>query len=231
MSTQVIFKFDKEDDLKNIWDTCNDNENVYGINFKDYVPKNILKICEGKKYGKCKKELEKALNYIYKSKVIEVIVESFNKGWKKIEKEYFERLEKIMKCSFKSKKVVAYLTNSPRCPYYPDTKPPIFHTFFSGNVLTTIQVAGHELMHIQFHNSKYWKICEKELGNKKTYDLKEALTILLNLEFQDLLVLEDEGYLNHAELRKYITKEWKKEKNLDKLISNSIKWIKKNGVK
>jgi hypothetical protein len=136
-----------------------------------------------------------------------------------------------MNSPFYTKKIIANLTTAGRCPYDPDHNPPSFFVNLFWGVPVILEVTGHELMHIQFHNSKYWNLCEKELGFTKTHDLKEALTILLDLEFRDLWIIEDGGYASHKKLREYIAKEWKKEKNFDKLINNSIKWIKKNGIK
>jgi hypothetical protein len=84
-------------------------------------------------------------------------------------------------------------------------------------------------MHL--HNTDWWDKVEKKLGNKKTHDLKEALTELLNLEFKDLWIVDDRSYPNHIQLREFIKKEWMKEKDFDKLTEDCIKWIKKNGVK
>ena len=105
-----------------------------------------------------------------------------------------------------------------------------FVNFFS-NIPHALDTAGHELMHIHIHNTDYWTKTEKEIGYDKTHDLKEALTELLNLEFKDLWIAEDRGYPNHTKLRKYISSQWKKEKDFDKLMENSIKWIKRNGIK
>ena len=230
MIPKVIFKFDKEKDLENIWETANAKDS-YGQSWKDRVTPNIIKMCKGKKYNDCKVELKKTMSYIHNNPVTDITANLFSKGWEKIEKEYFERLQKMMKSPFYSKKVRAYLTTAGRCPYNPNSVPPSFYVTFFAGIPNILEIAGHELMHLHFHHSKYWKICEKEFGNKKTHDLKEALTVLLNLEFRDLWILEDRGYPNHIELRKFISQQWKKEKNFDKLIDKSIKWIKKNGIK
>ena len=56
--------------------------------------------------------------------------------------------------------------------------------------------------------------------------LKEALTVLLNLEFKDLWFIEDEGYKKHKELREFIAQEWKKEKDFEKLLKKCVKYLK-----
>lgn len=228
---KITFKFDKEKDLWNIWDTCNTKRLNYGKNWDNAVTPNILKICKGKKLSACKKDLEKIMGYIHGSNVPAIVANSMSLAWEKIAKEYFRELEKLMGSKFPTKNITAYLTTPNRCPYDPDSNPPSFFVNIFWCIPSILETIGHELMHIQFHKSKYWKICEKELGFQKTHDLKEALTILLNDKLFDLWITPDRGYPNHQELRKYISKEWQKEKDFDKLINNSIKWIKKNGIK
>ena len=89
----------------------------------------------------------------------------------------------------------------------------------------SLSTCGHELMKIFFHNT-YWPEIEKKIGKEKTDDLKEALTVLLNLEFSDLWVAEDHGYGPHQNLREFIEKQWKKEKDFDKLLDKCVKYLK-----
>ena len=226
----VEFKFDKEKDLQNIWETAN-SKITYGKDFKKNLTPNILDICENKKYDLSKKQLNRTMNYLHKNKLISVMIGSFNEAWEKIEKEYFNRLEKITKCKFPFTKVYAYLTSAGRCSYDPRPKHISFYFNFFGSVFSGVETAGHELMHIHLHNIGWWKKVEKEIGDTKTHDLKEALTELLNLEFRDLWVVEDKGYPNHKKLREYISLQWKKKKTFNKLTISCIKWIKKNGIK
>lgn len=226
----VEFKFDKEKDLKNIWETAN-QINIYGYNFKKGLTSNILQICKGKKYEKIKPKLKKTMNYTHKNLLCKEVTEAYNKCWKKIEKEYFKRLEKITRNKFSFKKVNAYLTTAGRCPYDPDKNHPSFFVNFFINIPGAMETAGHELMHICLHNSPYWKNTEKQIGKEKTHELKEALTELLNSEFRDLWIIEDRGYPNHKNLRKFIKEQWKTKKDFNVLVNNSINWIKKNGIK
>ena len=74
--------------------------------------------------------------------------------------------------------------------------------------------AGHEIMHLHFHNT-HWSEIEEKIGKEKTFDLKEALTVLLNIEFKDLWFYMDSGYSLHKELRDFISKIWKEKKDFD----------------
>jgi len=220
---KVIFKFDKEKDLWNNWDTVNYKSPWEKDTDKKIIPK-LTKICKGKKFEECKEQLNKFYKEFYKSPVIQITVKAFQESWNKINDEFFKRLEKIMKKHFPFKKVTAYLTSQGRCPY--KDKEGWFMVSFFSNIFYAMMTAGHELMHIHFHNT-YWPEIEKQIGYEKTTDLKEALTVLLNLEFKDLWFIKDKGYPKHLELRKFIAKEWKKEKDFDVLMKKCVKYLKK----
>lgn len=230
MVPRVEFKFDKEKDLWNIWSTAN-SKRQYGFNSKKDLTSNITKICKNKKYEACKKQLMNTMNPIYKHGLAKQLPKIFSDEWGKIQIEYFKRLEKVTKQKFSFNKINAYLTTSGRCPYNPNSRPPMFYVGFFNGIPFALRGSGHELMHIHLHNIDWWQEVDKELGNKKTHDLKEALTELLNHEFRDLWIVNDNSYPNHVKLREYISKQWKKKKDFDLLTANCIKWIKRNGVK
>ncbi len=223
---KVIFKFDKERDLYNVWETC--NKTSIFKDFKKTVSPEILKICEGKTFEECKKPLKEHQKKLYNSGFIELFAKTLQKAWDKINDEYFKRLEKVMKKPIYSNKFVAYLTTVIRCPC--DLKDFSFMVSFFRSISESLKTPCHEIMHFQFYKY-YWENVEKRIGNEKTSHLKEALTVLLNLEFKDLYFFEEPGYDIHKKLRKFISVQWKKKPDFDVLIDESIKWIEKNGIK
>ncbi len=148
--TIVKFKFDKEKDLFNIWETCNEGKG-FGHDFTKNVPKEILKLCKGKKLSECKTKIKKIFYEKHKKILIKDVESYINISWGKIEKEYFRRLKKITKEEFKFKKVNAYLTSAPRCPYRPHWRPPAFYVQIFTSIQDNLMIAGHELMHIQLN--------------------------------------------------------------------------------
>lgn len=219
---KVIFKFDKEKDLFNIWETC--NSKVIFKDFRKTVNPAILKICEGKTFEECKDNLKKNMKEIYNSGLIEIFAETMQKAWNKINDEYFKRLEKVMKKPIFNKKFIAYITTVVRCPY--NIKESYFMVSFFRSISEALKTPCHEIMHFQFYKF-YWDKVEKEIGNEKTNHLKEALTVLLNLEFKDLYFFEEPGYEIHKELREFITKEWKKKKDFDVLMKKCVGYLRK----
>jgi len=222
---KVIFKFDIEKDLWNIWETCNSGF-IFGNDFKKGIPQRTINLCKGKRFEDIKNTLKNYQKKIHSSKLIPQIEKLFNEAWNKIGKEYFKRIEKIMKKPFCCEKITAYLTLVQRCPYNYNKENPLFFVHLFAGIPKILAVAGHEIMHIQFHNT-YWKQTEEKIGKEKTTDLKEALTVLLNLEFRDLWIVPDQGYNPHRKLRAFIEKQWKKNPDFDILLNKCIEYLKK----
>ena len=221
---KVIFKFDKERDLWNNWDTVNyispwNKE----LNFNKIPLLNEL--CKNKTFEECKQDLERFYKKIHNSFLIEEVRRSFQESWDKINEEFFKRLEKITGNKFPFEVVMAYLTTQLRCPY--DPKKGNFIVSIFSNIPKTLKTSGHELMHLDFHNNN-WKEIEEKIGKEKTADLKEALTVLLNLEFKDLWFVKDEGKPNREQqkLRSFIKEEWLKEKNYKSLLEKCVIYLK-----
>lgn len=227
---KVIFKFDVEKDAKNYWE-CANSDLSYGYDFTKAIKPEVYKKLKGKKWENVKKDTIAMLErgYSKDKKKFSSKLKKIESSWRKIEKKYFKRLEKINKKPIYTKVFTCHITTIGRCPYRPNKNSFMINIF--SHVEDASLTCSHELMHLQFHNTSYWKNTEKKIGNKKTHDLKEALTVLLNLEFNDLLNKKDKSYPNHINLRKFISKTWNKEKDFDTLIEKSIKWIKKNGIK
>jgi hypothetical protein len=220
---QITFKFDKNKDVWNIWNKCN-RKSLFGSNWEKMIGPKLIKICKGKTFEKSKKEIEKYNSKLYNSDIIEVFIKSTKKLWNKKEKEFFRRLEKITKKPFKEK-LTCYVTTITICPYNVNEK--WFMCSLFSNLTGALLTIGHETLHFHFIEHDYKKI-EKQIGKEKTEDLKESLTVLLNLEFNDLFFNLDNGYPNHQELRKFIKDEWKKEKNYNKLLIKCVEYLKKS---
>ena len=216
----VSFFIDKQRDIKNIWDKSTKGA-PYG-NFS--VPENFKKICSNKTLEESTPEFEKFLSKIYSSSYLEVFKNSVEELWGKIEGEFFSRIDKILKFKYK-RAINVYVTTIGICPYNPRESSFMISSLY--NLQKAVATCGHEIMHLYFHEF-YWTSVEKEIGEEKTAHLKEALTVLLNLEFKDLWLINDEGYSEHKELREFISGEWKKEKDFENLIRKCVAYLKEN---
>jgi len=194
---------------------------TYGYDFTKFISKSIVDLCKGKKYNEIRDKLKNYLKNMHESKIIPEIIQASNNSWKIIEKEYFKKMDKIMKYKLPNVKITAHLTSVGRCPYDYNKKKPNFKFNMFSPIPEIMHTAGHEIMHFYFHYY-YWQNVEKQIGYEKTSDLKEALTVLLNIEFRDLWFVRESGYPNHVNLRKFIQEEWKKKKDIDVLLKKCI---------
>ena len=140
-------------------------------------------------------------------------VVEFQNDWEGISTEFQNRAESVFNISL-PEDVMAYLTINSRCPYS------IQDNFFYVSLQSTQfrKTTMHELWH--FYTWYGLGIDQEEkLGRQKYNDLKEALTVLLNIECKDLLPegVSDAGYPQHQEVRKEILKYWEKDRDIKNL--------------
>ncbi len=139
--------------------------------------------------------------------------QSIESDWNRIEKIFFTRAEEMFGITLPDP-IIGYLSLNSRCTYN------WRENYFFVSVYTSdpIRTVMHELLHFYTHR-KYTSIIPEEKFN----DIKEALTVLLNTDFKDLMgEFEDKGYPQHAELREKIVSLGKEDKKLDEVIQNLI---------
>lgn len=140
-------------------------------------------------------------------------IRELENSWAKLADEYQTRAEQIFGTTL-SADITVYLTINNRCPY--DITNDSFFVSLSNESPT------RTIMHELWHFYTWYELGAGELeklGNEKYNDLKESLTVLLNIECKDLLPegVEDTGYPQHAELRKRIVELWSQEKDIRKV--------------
>lgn len=183
---------------------------------------NLLKLPKSKQKTAISKDIKKYYTPL-KNKFLNSVVADINKEWLKIEKDFLTKLEKIHKKSFPYNSVKGVVSSANRFGYNPNQR--WFAVSMFRNKFMAIDIATHELMHFMFHKY-YWKICsDKELSWKQIWDIKESLTVILNLEFSNIRFEEDYGYPEHKKIRTTIEKSWKKNHNFRKAIESAIKIV------
>lgn len=153
-------------------------------------------------------------NYVVEHNIdMESVSAAYQQEWNTIGEEYQKRAEQLFGTSLPSD-VIAYLTVNSRCPYSIEDN--LF--YIAVPTASPRRTMMHELWHFYtWHGLGASE--EVRIGKEKYNDLKEALTVLLNIECADLLGegIQDSGYPQHARLREEILKFWKDEKDIKKL--------------
>lgn len=144
-------------------------------------------------------------NYIKDNEIdLNKCITDYQEDFNQIANEFQKIAGKVFSVSI-NETITAYLTINSRCPY--SIQKNLFFISVSNN--SAIKTAMHELWHF-YTWYKFGASEQERIGAKKYNDIKEALTVLLNLECKHLLPdgIEDTGYLQHQELRNEILKLW-----------------------
>lgn len=143
----------------------------------------------------------------------------YQKDFDEISEEFQKRAEKIFEV-FLENDVDVFLTVNERLPYSIEEN----CTFACIGKGTQTHLIMHELWHF-YTWYKYGKDWLNKLGFEKYNNVKESLTVLLNVVCKDLLPegLEDEGYPQHKEIRERILKLWEEKPDINYVWENVIK--------
>jgi len=147
---------------------------------------------------------------------IQKILIDFQTNWENISAEFHKRAEAIFGIKLQQD-ITVYTTINSRCPYSIQDN----SFYVSLQSLCAPKTVIHELWH--FYTWYGLGIDQEEkIGKQKYNDLKEALTVLLNIEFKYLLPegVIDQGYPQHSELRQKIIQLWNVEKDIHIVWNN-----------
>ncbi len=150
--------------------------------------------------------------YIADNKIdINKRIKEYQKDFEDISDEFQNIAEKVFGVSL-LEDITVYLTINNRCPY--SLKENLFFVCLSNN--SALQTVMHELWHF-YTWYKFGADEQERIGPEKYNDIKEALTVLLNIECNHLLPegIEDTGYPQHQELRNQILELWKENPHID----------------
>jgi len=141
---------------------------------------------------------------------IERCIEKYLADWQLVSDEYHKRAKNIFGTEL-PEDICAYLTINNRNPYS------IADSMFYVSVPR--ETIRKTIMHELWHFYTWYGLGvdqETKLGKEKYNELKESLTVLLNVECGDLLPdgVVDEGYPQHQALRKNISELWSTHKDI-----------------
>lgn len=146
------------------------------------------------------------------------IVRDIRERWRRIEKRFFTRANRIWKTELPQKRLTVYLTSMDRCGY--NFERGFF--FVSTGPRGARRTCMHELWHWYFHFTVGKGIYER-YGAAVHNDIKEALTTLLNAEFADLMPgLTDRGYPQHRGLRTFIRRSYARTHDVYRTIDRAL---------
>ena len=161
------------------------------------------------------------INFNYKNEVVAFVqsklerqdidihnlCEQFSTAWSPYKQTASQTFSKTFETNWDPGEVTAYLTLGQRCPY--NFEGQYYFISATSRLLKPLATSLHELQHFYSH-AILKPLFESDGVLEKFNDFKEALTVILNIQFTEALETEDKGYPQHKELREWILKEFKR---------------------
>lgn len=150
------------------------------------------------------------------------ITRAVGEEWRNLEASFIKRSDTLFGIRSDFWPLVGYLSTNSRCTYQ-IKKSEFFVYMLADNWAANIM---HELFHFYTWYAFHWRLDKYGVDEGAYNDFKEALTVLLNVEFKDIMSdATDFGYPQHAKLRENIRVLWLEGHSLasiaEDLLSNS----------
>lgn len=229
MNNKVTFKIDKELDFENHLIGARmaiNNSLQMSPEISEYFRK--LRDADGK--GK-KKIFEERTAKFYSDGMKDfrsLLVKQAKDMWNLVEDKYFDKIEKIHKKTFPLESISAILSTTPTVYGYNFDKGNPWFACTSESPIKAIHTAMHEIMHVYF-NEYFLEECKNkfQLNNEQIYTVKEAVTVILNIEFEDIRMFTEKDRPGHEQIREKIGKDWLEYRDLRKVLDEAYNYIKK----
>lgn len=222
---KLNFSYNQEKDALTWVKQAKDVDPVFGISYQASVAPIPKKILTQILKNSDQRSVKIVLDYFnhnhrqsLKEEFIQLKVESLQKLWHKKGRELIDQLKNIFG-PFQDEEVDVYITTLYICDYsYPER---FFYLSLYHSLALNFTIIAHELAHFLFYQN-FYKFCQKlGLDENQFQNLKESTAVLLNTkEFDDILLIEDQGYEPHQKLRKSIMASWDKERDLKKIVES-----------
>lgn len=211
---QIIFKYDLQKDIENFLKSSS------AVNSKKPTKLQRLHM---EKYG-TEPQAENAGSFIAEYQQSNQInigqrLENIEEDWRIVERQIIERMEKLFGMKYPDD-ITVYLSSNSRCTYN------IADNYFFVHIESTHSngTIAHELLHFYTWLALHTDLEQKGISAERYNEIKESLTELLNIEFVGLLGdYHDDGYSQHADMRKQVRDLWLAHHDLNKVLENLSK--------
>lgn len=141
------------------------------------------------------------------------------------------KLENITQKNIPVETIEIKLTSGPRHSYNAEKRRMMYSPFSKDtNIQWTakhsIRTVIHETLHMILHYYYQDYIISCGLTVQQFHDLKEAQTVIINQEFNDIILTPDKGYPMHQKLRSYLADFRSSNKNFKEFVDYGIDLIK-----
>ncbi|MCR4322911.1 MAG: hypothetical protein NUV61_02390 [Candidatus Azambacteria bacterium] len=223
----VIFSYNQEKDIKNIqigFDTVRRGRRP---------DRELTQIIQQYGNAPSEEDIKAYLISRWKNKeaLPDLIVKQLQEYWDTIEEKYFNHLaDRMQLTSFHEIKQLGGFLSVRYGSGYNAEQQWFAVSVYNGTMRNTL-TAMHEIMHIFFHK-QWWSFCKNQgLPDNNIWDVKESMTVLLNLWFKNQIIDTDWGYDEHTELRRFIIDWFLEARDFQKTLEKACAYMKKHPEK
>lgn len=123
--------------------------------------------------------------------MIEAQIKALEEVWAEKEGRFIQRMEKYFGSNFNVPSYDVYMTSLGISPY--SYQEQWFMVRLISSLPVQIGTICHELMHLYFMNSFQIYLAQRGLSHDQIMEINEAITILLNFEFSDYIILPEKN--------------------------------------
>lgn len=228
MNKKVLFKIDKDLDFQNHLIGVKVTMG-HSLKISSETSEYYKKLGEAKEKDKRRIFDQKTLNF-YKDDSVnfrKLIEKQTQEMWDLVNDEFFHKMDYIHKNKFPLKVVHGILSTTPTVYGYDFNRKNPWFACSIDSPIKAIHTAMHEIMHVYFleyfadeYKNKF------KLDEEQIYIIKESLTVILNLEFNDIRIYKDNDKVGHEMIREKIKKDWLKYKDFKKVLEGVCLYIK-----
>lgn len=222
----IEIKYNLKKDLENYnYGFLNSRLPDYGQGDFDTAPRmwpSIKKKIEATDENKKLEVIERyLLDNFYEKEVMKLSIEAIDKYWSTIESAYFNKLHNFMEIKKKISKINVYITTLNIYPY--NVKEKYFYIPFFAGLPVQAKTIMHESMHLVFLHNYGQYLSERGIDKQGTLEIAESLTVLLNWEFKEFLLLpESNGKPTTIDLQKEIVALYKNNMSFKEILDRLI---------
>lgn len=218
----ITIKFDLCKDAWNWWEAC--NKISHNVDWKMYIAPELRELIVGRKEEEAYNLILPHLKKVYQNIDIDLFIKNLQEGFDQKSAKMFQRMKELTKRPIYRDDFTCFITSFPRFPYIYDKG--YIWLSYKRPLDYQLQIFIHELLHFQYfayYGERVWDA----LGKEKHATLKEAMTVILDDEFKDIISTPDEGYKEDEKVREKLLHIWRETRDMDLFIDKAIELLRK----
>jgi hypothetical protein len=221
MPPRIKIKLNIKEDIWNWLDAC--SKISHGIDWKQQIKPDLRHKIISSSPSEAELFLKSYIKNIYEENNSKSLVDELQRDFSAIEDRLFNRMEKVTGHPIYRNNFTCFITTFPRFPY--NYQKGYVWLSYKRPFNFQLSIFVHELLHFQYF-AYYGESIWNDLGEQAHLEIKEAMTVIIDQEFKEFEVEDDDCYPIYSDLRKKFLELWNESNNMDDFIDRIIYYYK-----